>query len=55
MIQVNYLGCVQVGGYVTEYDGLTLATVRGAGHMVPYTQPVRGLHLFKSFIDNTSL
>ncbi|CAM6105507.1 unnamed protein product [Calypogeia fissa] len=45
----------QVGGYVTEYDGLTLATVRGAGHMVPYTQPVRALHLFKSFIDNTPL
>jgi len=25
----------QVGGYVQEYDGLTLATVHGAGHMVP--------------------
>lgn len=24
----------QVGGYVTEYDGLMFATVRGAGHMV---------------------
>lgn len=40
----------QVGGYVTEYAGLTLATVRGAGHMVPYTQPARALQLFQRFL-----
>lgn len=45
----------QVGGYVTKYDKLTFSTVRGAGHMVPYTQPARALHLFQSFINNTPL
>jgi carboxypeptidase C (cathepsin A) len=43
---------MQVGGYVTVYDKLTFSTVRGAGHMVPYTQPARALHLFESFINN---
>ena len=45
----------QVGGYVTRYEGLTFATVRGAGHMVPYTQPLRAAHLFKAFIDSAPL
>lgn len=45
----------QVGGYVTVYDKLTFSTVRGAGHMVPYTQPARALHLFQSFINNKPL
>jgi len=40
----------QVGGYFTRYAGLTFATVRGAGHMVPTTQPVRALALFKAFL-----
>lgn len=44
----------QVGGYVTEYDGLTFATVRGAGHMVPYVQPQRGLQLFEAFLRRAS-
>lgn len=43
----------QVGGYVTVYDKLTFATVRGAGHMVPYTQPARALHLFRAFVRGT--
>ncbi|KAJ7520944.1 hypothetical protein O6H91_19G031300 [Diphasiastrum complanatum] len=45
----------QVGGYVTEYKGLTFVTVRDAGHMVPYTQPARALHLFSSFISGKPL
>jgi hypothetical protein len=45
----------QVGGYVTVYDKLTFSTVRGAGHMVPYTEPARALHLFESFINKTPL
>ncbi|KAG2314631.1 hypothetical protein Bca4012_065408 [Brassica carinata] len=41
----------QVGGWVIEYgDILTFATVRGAAHMVPYAQPSRALHLFRSFV-----
>ncbi|KAK2444152.1 Serine carboxypeptidase-like 42 [Trifolium repens] len=46
----------QVGGWVTEYGNLlTFATVRGAGHMVPYGQPSRALHLFSSFVLNNRL
>jgi serine carboxypeptidase-like clade 2 len=45
----------QVGGYVVGYDGLTFATVRGAGHMVPYTQPARAAHLFKAFVNDAPL
>ncbi|XP_058781481.1 serine carboxypeptidase-like 42 isoform X1 [Vicia villosa] len=46
----------QVGGWVTEYGKLlTFATVRGAGHMVPYGQPSRSLHLFQSFLSGRRL
>ncbi len=50
----DHLG-TQVGGYVTEYEGLLFATVRGAGHMVPTTQPARALHLFRSFLRDEPL
>lgn len=40
----------QVGGYVEVYEGLTFATVRNAGHMVPYTQPERAAALFGAFL-----
>eukprot|EP00850_Spirogloea_muscicola_P004289 SM000018S03654 [mRNA] locus=s18:574394:578664:- [translate_table: standard] len=42
----------QVGGYTEEFnDGrFVFATVRNAGHMVPYTQPSRSLELFRSFL-----
>lgn len=42
----------QVGGYLVEYEGLSFATVRNAGHMVPYVQPERMLHLFKAFLND---
>lgn len=36
---------------MTEYGKfLTFATVRGASHMVPFTQPDRALGLFRSII-----
>ncbi|KAJ6814831.1 serine carboxypeptidase-like 40 [Iris pallida] len=41
----------EVGGYVEEYDGLTLATVRGAGHLVPSDQPERALAMISSFLQ----
>ncbi|PKA59508.1 Serine carboxypeptidase II-3 [Apostasia shenzhenica] len=40
----------EVGGYVVVYKGLTFATVRGAGHMVPSYQPERALTLFSNFL-----
>ncbi|EPS65711.1 hypothetical protein M569_09067, partial [Genlisea aurea] len=46
----------QVGGFATEYGNmLTFATVRGAAHMVPYSQPSRALHLFSSFVNGRRL
>ncbi|KAF5184019.1 Serine carboxypeptidase-like [Thalictrum thalictroides] len=46
----------QVGGWATEYGNLlTFATVRGAGHMVPYAQPGRALTLFSSFVSGRRL
>lgn len=46
----------QVGGYVTAYENnLTFATVRGAGHMVPYTQQSRAYHMFANFIAGNPL
>ncbi|XP_022730597.1 serine carboxypeptidase II-3-like [Durio zibethinus] len=43
----------EVGGYVVEYEGLKLATVRGAGHLVPSYQPERALTLISSFLQGT--
>ncbi|XP_057426724.1 serine carboxypeptidase 1-like [Lotus japonicus] len=40
----------EVGGYVVGYKGLTLITVRGAGHMVPSSQPKRALTMITSFL-----
>jgi len=52
----------QVGGYTTSlgFSGasepaLHFATVRNAGHMVPYTQKSRALHLFSNFISGKPL
>ncbi|PNH07041.1 Serine carboxypeptidase 1 [Tetrabaena socialis] len=46
----------EVAGYVVEYaHGLSYATVKGAGHMVPETNPREALALFQRFIDGKSL
>ncbi|XP_024524248.1 uncharacterized protein LOC112344181 [Selaginella moellendorffii] len=45
----------QVGGWSEKYAGLTLATVRGAGHMVPFDKPEQALLLFQHFVDGSSL
>ena len=42
------------GRYV-EYEGLTMATVRGAGHTVPQDKPAEALVLIKSFLSDTQL
>lgn len=44
----------EVGGYVQAYTGgLVFASVRGAGHMVPSSQPERALILVSSFLKGT--
>lgn len=45
----------QVGGWTQQYKGLTFATVREAGHLVPATQPGRALALFRSFLAGKPL
>ncbi|OAY30623.1 serine carboxypeptidase-like 45 isoform X2 [Manihot esculenta] len=46
----------QVGGWTQVYgDVLSFATIRGASHEVPYSQPERSLVLFKSFLKGQHL
>lgn len=45
----------QVGGWTEIYEGLTFATVRGAGHEVPLFQPKSAYVLFKSFLEGKQL
>ncbi|PON46180.1 Serine carboxypeptidase-like [Parasponia andersonii] len=45
----------QVGGWTEVYEGLTFATVRGAGHEVPLFKPRAALQLFRSFIQGKPL
>ncbi|KAF7127964.1 hypothetical protein RHSIM_Rhsim11G0168300 [Rhododendron simsii] len=40
----------EVGGHKVVYDGLTFATVRGAGHQATQSEPLRALSLFKYFL-----
>jgi len=48
----------QTGGFTMKYkwgtnpNGLTFATVRDAGHMVPWVQPGRSLDLFSRFLNS---
>jgi carboxypeptidase C (cathepsin A) len=36
----------QVAGYAVRFqEGLTFATVKGGGHMVPQTQPAASQHM----------
>ncbi|XP_057463108.1 serine carboxypeptidase-like 25 [Actinidia eriantha] len=45
----------QVGGWTEVYEGLTFATVRGAGHEVPLFKPRAALQLFRSFLRGEPL
>ncbi|WVZ72359.1 hypothetical protein U9M48_020832 [Paspalum notatum var. saurae] len=42
----------EVGGWCQVYKGLTLVTVRGAGHEVPLHRPRQGLKLFEHFLQD---
>ncbi|XP_017215597.1 serine carboxypeptidase-like 26 isoform X2 [Daucus carota subsp. sativus] len=45
----------QVGGRIVEYEGLTMVTVRGAGHLVPLNKPSEALSLIHSFLSGQPL
>ncbi|KAL2517088.1 Serine carboxypeptidase-like 31 [Abeliophyllum distichum] len=45
----------QVGGWLQEYEGLTFATFRGAGHAVPIFKRSESLAFFSSFLSGDSL
>ena len=42
--------CKQVAGYAVKFDGLSLVTVHGAGHLVPATRPSQGFEVLKRFL-----
>lgn len=44
----------QVGGYVKHYDGITFATVRGSGHMVPGDRPREAFQMIKIFLNSSN-
>jgi carboxypeptidase C (cathepsin A) len=45
----------QVAGYTILYSGLRLVTVKGAGHMVPQTNPQQAYHMLMSWLFGTRL
>ncbi|CAM8902527.1 unnamed protein product [Rhodiola kirilowii] len=46
----------QVGGWTQVYGNLlSFATIRGASHEAPFSQPQRSLVLFKAFLESTPL
>ncbi|KAK4798767.1 hypothetical protein SAY86_031093 [Trapa natans] len=45
----------KVGGWSQVYKGLTLVTVRGAGHEVPLHRPRQALVLFESFLEGKAM
>ncbi len=44
-------GDKNLGGMVTEYQGLTFVTIRGAGHMVPQKKPAEAFYLINQFLQ----
>ncbi|KQK07372.1 hypothetical protein BRADI_2g34850v3 [Brachypodium distachyon] len=45
----------QVAGRFVEYDGMSMVTVRGAGHLVPLNKPAEGLKLINAFLRGEQL
>jgi serine carboxypeptidase-like clade 2 len=47
---------VQVGGWTQVFgDALSFATIRGASHEAPFSQPERSLVLFRAFLASRPL
>lgn len=44
-----------VAGYVEEYEGLTFATVHGAGHMVPEDKPPEAFYMITQWLKGNRL
>ena len=42
--------CKQVAGYNVRFDGISLVTVHGAGHLVPATRPEQGLEVLRRYL-----
>lgn len=58
MIYDEYIyTCMQVGGWSEVYGDnvITYATIRGASHSTPTSQPQRSFLLFRSFLHNKPL
>ncbi|CDP19823.1 unnamed protein product [Coffea canephora] len=47
--------CVHVTTMIVEYEGLTLVTIRGASHLVPFNKPSKALALIQSFLSGKNL
>lgn len=45
---------VQVAGFVQHYEGLSFATVKGAGHMVGQAKPAEALSLIDRYLRSES-
>ncbi|XP_066306264.1 serine carboxypeptidase-like 26 [Miscanthus floridulus] len=45
----------QVAGRFVEYHGMTMVTIRGAGHLVPLNKPSEGLALIDTFLQGKQL
>ena len=45
----------ELGGYVVAYDGLTLGTVHGAGHMCPQHKPPATYHLIFNWLNGKDI
>jgi carboxypeptidase C (cathepsin A) len=43
----------QVAGWYVVFDRMTFATIKGAGHMVPWFQPGPALQMLNNFLSNT--
>ena len=45
----------QVAGYTVHYKGLTFATILGAGHFTPDTNPLQSLAMFSRYLAHDRL
>jgi serine carboxypeptidase-like clade 2 len=48
----NWISNKQVAGSAIEYDGITFLTIKGAGHMVPSTNPQEAYDFFSRWLTN---